>query len=851
MKNNAASKVFRVGVLLMLSLRGSSLPGQGTAFTYQGQLSDRGSAANGTYDFRFRLAADAQANNLVGSPTVTNGIPVVNGLFAVALDFGGVFSGSNYWLEVEVRTNGAVGYVALAPPQALTPVPYALYAMTPAGPAGPQGQQGPVGSTGPQGSQGLGGPTGPQGPLGPQGAQGGTGGTGPQGPQGPTGPQGPAGVSPFNLAGTNAYYLGGFVGIGTSNPATALEVKGTVSAAGFSGSGLGLTGLNGNAIANGSITGLQIASGSVGNAQLANGAVNGATIADGSVTPADLNVPSFGTTFWQASGNSGTTAGVNFLGTLDNQPLEFKVIGVRALRLEPGTNALHGFSPNVIGGCPNNGIAPGVIGATIAGGGRFNAADGDLSHHVSADQGTIGGGDRNTVVGEDGTIAGGGGNWLGGPYATIAGGLFSTIRTNAWFASIGGGAYNTIGINTSSTTISGGYFNTIADNALDCTIGGGSYQAIGTATYYSTIGGGRQNSIADNASSASIAGGYQNAIGTGAACAAIPGGSNNVAAGRYSLAAGQNALALHDGTFVWADASAFSTFSSSTSNQFSVRAAGGVRFETSGAGLSLDGQSVVTSGALSNLNASLITSGSLDDRRLSGNVALLNANQTFSGLNTFAGDLQIGTGSSDYRHLEIGGGNSEGFLYGSYPNPALRDGIHLGYNYYSDANGADQVIHPDGPTSRISAGYGTVILATGPAFGGAPTAKLVVDTAGVTISGTCNNCSDRNVKQDFAPVNPSRILEEVTHLPLSEWSYKVDAKTRHIGPMAQDFYAAFNIGTDDKHIAPIDEAGVMLAAVQGLNQKLTEELKRREAENAKLNQRLEALEKIVRNQQSD
>lgn len=847
MKNKAASKVFRVGLLLTLSLQGSSLPGQGTVFTYQGQLSDRGSAANGTYDFRFRLAADAQANNFVGSPTVTNGIPVVNGLFTVALDFGGVFSGSNYWLEVDVRTNGALGYVALAPLQALTPVPYALYAMTPAGPAGPQGQQGLVGPTGPQGATGSVGPQGPQGATGLQGPQGPGGLTG---SQGPPGPQGLAGVSPFSLAGTNAYYLGGFLGIGTSNPATALEVNGTVIAAGFSGSGLGLTGLNGNAIANGSITGTQIANGSVGNAQLANGAVNGAIIADGSVTPADLNVPTFGTTFWQASGNSGTTGGVNFLGTLDNQPLEFRVIGMRALRLEPGTNAVHGFSPNVIGGCPNNGIASGVIGATIAGGGRFNATEGDLSHHVSADHGTIGGGDRNTVVGEDGTIAGGGGNWLGGPYAIIAGGLFCTIRSNAYYASIGGGAYNTIGLNTSSTTISGGYFNTIADNALDGTIGGGSYQTIGTATFYSTIAGGRQNSISNNASSSAIGGGYQNVIGIGAVCAAIPGGSSNVAAGRFSFAAGQNAQANHDGTFVWADASTVSAFASTTPNQLSVRAAGGARFETSGAGMSLDGQPVVTSSALNNLNASSITSGSLNDGRLSGNVALLNANQTFSGLNTFAGDLQIGISSSDYHHLEIGGGNSEGFLYGSYPNPALRDGIHLGYNYYSDANGADVIVHPDGETSRISAGYGTVILATGPAFGGAPTAKLVVNTTGVTINGTCNNCSDRNVKQDFAPVNPSQILQEVAHLPLSEWSYKVDAKTRHIGPMAQDFYATFNIGTDDKHIAPIDEAGVMLAAIQGLNQKLTDELDRRDAENMRLKQRLEALEKIVRNHQT-
>ena len=69
--------------------------------------------------------------------------------------------------------------------------------------------------------------------------------------------------------------------------------------------------------------------------------------------------------------------------------------------------------------------------------------------------------------------------------------------------------------------------------------------------------------------------------------------------------------------------------------------------------------------------------------------------------------------------------------------------------------------------------------------------------------------------------------------------------------MAQDFYAAFSVGMDDKHIATVDEGGVALAAIQGLNQKLTEELKLRDAKNAELNQRLAALEKIIHHQESN
>jgi septal ring factor EnvC (AmiA/AmiB activator) len=72
------------------------------------------------------------------------------------------------------------------------------------------------------------------------------------------------------------------------------------------------------------------------------------------------------------------------------------------------------------------------------------------------------------------------------------------------------------------------------------------------------------------------------------------------------------------------------------------------------------------------------------------------------------------------------------------------------------------------------------------------------------------------------------------------------ADVRHVGPMAQDFQAAFGLnGSDDKHISVVDESGVALAAIQGLNQKLEEtraELKRRDVENAELKARLEKIE---------
>jgi hypothetical protein len=101
---------------------------QGTAFTYQGQLSNSSGPASGTYDLTFKLWNASSAGGQVGG-TLTNSSTVIsNGLFTVILDFGGVFNGSRDWLELGVRTNGAVSFATLSPRQELTPTPYAITA---------------------------------------------------------------------------------------------------------------------------------------------------------------------------------------------------------------------------------------------------------------------------------------------------------------------------------------------------------------------------------------------------------------------------------------------------------------------------------------------------------------------------------------------------------------------------------------------------------------------------------------------------------------------------------------------------------------------------------------------------
>lgn len=302
--------------------------------------------------------------------------------------------------------------------------------------------------------------------------------------------------------------------------------------------------------------------------------------------------------FWQRGGNAGTTAGTSFLGTTDNQPLELKVNGQRVFRLEPNSE----IAPNVIGGASVNHVAPGVVGATIGGGGTLNYLGlGNVeSNSVLADFGTIGGGWSNVVrsTGVSATVAGGFGNVADGPDATVGGGFgneaggsrgtvaggFNNRASGDWSA-IGGGGGNVVG--NLYGAIAGGSANDVFGNYS--AIGGGSGNLVEVGGNYSVVSGGQDNVVA--LTYANIGGGRQNtnvgtysAIGGGrnndinfpADYSVIAGGRDNTVEADYAFAAGRGALATHNGTFVWADATD-ATFPSLAINEFAVRASGGAR----------------------------------------------------------------------------------------------------------------------------------------------------------------------------------------------------------------------------------------------------------------------------------
>lgn len=108
--------------------------------------------------------------------------------------------------------------------------------------------------------------------------------------------------------------------------------------------------------------------------------------------------------------------------------------------------------------------------------------------------------------------------------------------------------------------------------------------------------------------------------------------------------------------------------------------------------------------------------------------------------------------------------------------------------------------------------------------GPGPLQNFVVASNGdAFVAGTLHQSSDKNKKTDFEMVNAVEILEQVVKLPVTSWRYKKsEPNERHIGPMAQDFRAAFALGHSEKTIATVDGIGVSLAAIKGLNQKVSD-----------------------------
>ncbi len=371
--------------------------------------------------------------------------------------------------------------------------------------------------------------------------------------------------------------------------------------------------------------------------------------------------------------------------------------------------------------------------------------------------------------------------------------------TSAGANLVAGSSANSVNNSAVGVTIAGGGNAGSSNNVRDNygTVGGGAgnragdTDALSNSAEYATVAGGRSN-VAEEAYSTVAGGEDNNASGVYASVlggsfsqalgdrSAVLGGSTNCAGGAASLAAGTRARVRRD--------------SASTIGACQIVASSGDADGDEGTFAWADAQ-----------NADFVSSGPNQFLvRADGGVMFNTSTLPFSG-----DDLVI-------RARAVSGDADSDLTLETRGNRRVRF-------YASDTTGS-LIITPNN-------------LAT------ASTNRLVVEggsggNATLSNGGTWNNASSRSFKAGFHAVDTLDVLARVVDLPITTWNYIGSAEGLHMGPVAEDFKAAFGLAGDGKSISTVDADGVALAAIQGLNQKL-------EAENAALRKEIEALRELV------
>jgi hypothetical protein len=392
--------------------------------------------------------------------------------------------------------------------------------------------------------------------------------------------------------------------------------------------------------------------------------------------------------------------------------------------------------------------------------------------------------------------------------SAILSGRESSIGASAHESVIAGGVDNIIGPDQRSAFIGGGARNEILRDNQHAVIAGGRDNRIGTNTVISLVVGGGENRIANNVDGGLMIGGFRNDIlgsnnpNRREIAPVLIGGSDNEI-GRESswtviLGGDNNRIGTN---------SASAIILGGTNNLvadnagFSLAAGRRCRVNHMGAFVFADSQ-----------NASFASAGvNTFNIRAEGGIYV-------------SGDTSMQFGSTTRQMLNLwsdryGVGAQSGTFY-CRTDAAGSFSWHRGGTHSNTANA--------------------------PGTGGVEMMRL--NSGGLRVNGTFVSASDRDLKENFQPVNPRAVLEKVASLPLSEWNYKQDPESRHVGPMAQDFHATFGVGLDDKTIATVDADGVALAAIQGLNQKVEEQsaaLRERDGRIARLETELAELKSLV------
>jgi hypothetical protein len=307
------------------------------------------------------------------------------------------------------------------------------------------------------------------------------------------------------------------------------------------------------------------------------------------------------------------------------------------------------------------------------------------------------------------------------------------------------------------------------------------------ATSPNLIGGHHSNSVTSGVVGATIGGGGANGIGNRVTndYGTVGGGANNQAGNNAGMTADRSYATVGGGV-------------SNTASNWHATVGGGASNTASGDGATVGGGSANTA---SNWYA---TVGGGQGNTASYNSATVGG----GGGNTASGAYAVVPGGASNTAL-----GDYSFAAGRRAKANSHGSFVWGANVEAD------IVAPAANSFSVRAPGGIWLGTTNsPSI---PSGRFLNTSTGahLTTGGVWTNSSDRHAKENFSPVNAQSILAQVAALPLTTWNYRAeDATVRHIGPMAQDFHAAFGLGADDVTISTVDANGIALAAIQGLHQ---------------------------------
>jgi hypothetical protein len=388
------------------------------------------------------------------------------------------------------------------------------------------------------------------------------------------------------------------------------------------------------------------------------------------------------------------------------------------------------------------------------------------------------------------------------------------------------------------------------------TVGGGSGNragANGGMTFFQdhdTVGGGFGNIASGGFST--VGGGFENR--TSGRWSAIAGGHRHIASEEFSTVGGgdRNLAAARETTISGGVVNTADGIGATISGGFRNRASGGYSVVSGGSENSADGfWSSALGGSQNRATGEASTVGGGQDHLANGfGATIAGGNVNFAGFLATVGGGQNNYATGDWSTVCGGNANSAtgsfSMVAGGDRNAAVGEAsfaagrrakaLGNGAFVFADSNNFDFEYSNDNYYAVRCTGGATFV--TGINGGGVPTSGVFINAGGNAWSTKC----DRESKTNYEDVDGNEILHRLDAIPIQTWNLKSqDPSIRHIGPVAQDFHAAFGVGEDNLHIGTVDADGVALAAIQGLYVLLKE----KDKEISELKGRLERLEKTV------